>query len=547
MSYGSNGSVIGPDNVPTSSAAPGVWSLGEIAEAVRDDIWPAPDSISKFGLLTLPTGDSANNLVLDLDTSGNAVALLACSYGTNYVVEIAKADWSFTYMRNYSQSGGSNLYLYHMGINPTSFSSSTNVLFLGGIVANMAGGMIGVQIGRVVKTGSTGWDDFTPYGTSNDGYMAGSMGGYPYTYQNYLDTGRYAFKAASDYPTTSDSFCFTAGGRWSTGSTYYGRFGVLVDDNAAAPTQNGYVFTNDSGYNSRGEGACGMVGTSAAVWLMDSTYWATPVLISDAISATGSNNDYTSGAQGQKLGGFAINLKTRIGPESHNGSQRVSGGNNETLIIGEKSGDLQICRYSMSGSGSATWARKLTPTTFGSSAYPSVSGGIVSTDGTKAYGCWASHNSDATNRGWIIIGCWNYANGTAIWQNRLTWADASEGTNTRFNQCDMKLAATDATDDSLILTAKLYQTTGSPQENVPILRLRSDGGGLGTYSFTATGKAGGVISLTYAADTSPEAAMTTLSPSTYTSWYNPGSLFGYTESKSSANAAVTSGYTWEAP
>ena len=40
MSYGSNGSVIGPDNVPTSSAAPGVWSLGEIAEAVRDDIWP---------------------------------------------------------------------------------------------------------------------------------------------------------------------------------------------------------------------------------------------------------------------------------------------------------------------------------------------------------------------------------------------------------------------------------------------------------------------------------------------------------------------------
>lgn len=44
MSYGTNGSVIGPDNVPTASAAPGVWSLGEIAEAVRDDIWPAPKS-----------------------------------------------------------------------------------------------------------------------------------------------------------------------------------------------------------------------------------------------------------------------------------------------------------------------------------------------------------------------------------------------------------------------------------------------------------------------------------------------------------------------
>ena len=41
MTYGTNGSVIGPDNVPTSSSAPGVWSLGEIAEARRDDIWPS--------------------------------------------------------------------------------------------------------------------------------------------------------------------------------------------------------------------------------------------------------------------------------------------------------------------------------------------------------------------------------------------------------------------------------------------------------------------------------------------------------------------------
>jgi len=44
MTYGENGSVIGPQNLPTSSAAPGVWSLGEIAEAERDGIWPAPAS-----------------------------------------------------------------------------------------------------------------------------------------------------------------------------------------------------------------------------------------------------------------------------------------------------------------------------------------------------------------------------------------------------------------------------------------------------------------------------------------------------------------------
>jgi|TARA_B110000438_G_scaffold1792_1_gene1848 hypothetical protein len=42
MSYGTNGSVIGPDNAPTASAASGVWSLGEIAEARRDGVWPEP-------------------------------------------------------------------------------------------------------------------------------------------------------------------------------------------------------------------------------------------------------------------------------------------------------------------------------------------------------------------------------------------------------------------------------------------------------------------------------------------------------------------------
>ena len=42
MPYGENGSIIGPQNTPTTSAAPGVWSLGEVAEAVRDGIWPAP-------------------------------------------------------------------------------------------------------------------------------------------------------------------------------------------------------------------------------------------------------------------------------------------------------------------------------------------------------------------------------------------------------------------------------------------------------------------------------------------------------------------------
>jgi hypothetical protein len=42
MSYGSNGSVIGPENAPSKASSSGVWSLGEVAEASRDGVWPGP-------------------------------------------------------------------------------------------------------------------------------------------------------------------------------------------------------------------------------------------------------------------------------------------------------------------------------------------------------------------------------------------------------------------------------------------------------------------------------------------------------------------------
>jgi hypothetical protein len=35
-----NGGIIGPDNVPTFSLASGVWTINEVADAVREGIWP---------------------------------------------------------------------------------------------------------------------------------------------------------------------------------------------------------------------------------------------------------------------------------------------------------------------------------------------------------------------------------------------------------------------------------------------------------------------------------------------------------------------------
>ena len=58
VGYGENGSVVGPQNLPTSSVASGVWSLGEVAEASRDAIWPQPAQ-SAFEYLSGFTADGS--------------------------------------------------------------------------------------------------------------------------------------------------------------------------------------------------------------------------------------------------------------------------------------------------------------------------------------------------------------------------------------------------------------------------------------------------------------------------------------------------------
>ena len=60
--YGDNGSVIGPTNTPTSSVASGVWSLGELAEAERDSIWPAPKTTMEFIAKVGPADGSTNTV-----------------------------------------------------------------------------------------------------------------------------------------------------------------------------------------------------------------------------------------------------------------------------------------------------------------------------------------------------------------------------------------------------------------------------------------------------------------------------------------------------
>lgn len=71
-----NGGIIGPANIPTQGSAKGVWSMKEIALAVRQSIWPFPNAGSDpyFNLTTLllsttSTNGQQNNTFLDGSTN----------------------------------------------------------------------------------------------------------------------------------------------------------------------------------------------------------------------------------------------------------------------------------------------------------------------------------------------------------------------------------------------------------------------------------------------------------------------------------------------
>tara|TARA_R110002167_G_scaffold238984_1_gene444124 strand:- start:169 stop:1779 length:1611 start_codon:yes stop_codon:yes gene_type:complete len=87
MTYGENGSVVGPQNLPTSSAASGVWSMGEVAEASRDSLWPAPFTgwMAQYAPNVTRSGTPApsyNNVLLDLDTNNDIVLTATAAHSS---------------------------------------------------------------------------------------------------------------------------------------------------------------------------------------------------------------------------------------------------------------------------------------------------------------------------------------------------------------------------------------------------------------------------------------------------------------------------------
>ena len=548
VGYGENGSVVGPQNLTSNAVANGVWTLGEMAEAQRNGTWPNPDSITAFGWMTLPSGAPApSRFVTELDGAGNPVILAGTDSSHNYVLELDKTTHAFTYMRDYTTNDGNNFRAYQLGITPSGYTSANNktdVMFLGGVCYNRnAGSYQTANWARVLKSGSTGWDTFNPYGSSSTGYFSWTMASG--AYDNFMSTGRITFKAASTSPATTESWWFPNGGSWrNQGSNpQRARFQIYKDSYSVAPDVRGVGHLYGNNYNCIALGQAGMVGTSSPVMLSSAEYWNQVILNSVSTLPTGSQTDLFNYISSQRMPDFH-KTGTYMGNESGAGSNRVTNGNNNLAIGGKTITNSKPLIARVDTNGTGIWAKTFTPTTYATDVEAAKTGAIVSSDGTKVYCSWSSNNGSATNRGYVIVGCWNWADGTLLWKNRLTWTDPNDTSDTRFYDHSMKEMSQDSTGDSLLFSARVYQNT-APNfiSSFPVLKLRSDGLGLGTYSFPGqTGAAGGTISMTYAADTSPETSFTMQASVAYSHHMNFG--VGINSSHSSANAAVTRGYTW---
>ena len=125
VGYGENGSVVGPQNLPTATAASGIWSLGEVAEGQRDSIWPGPFSgwfaTWNPGIYT-DSGDFVNSGQIALDSSDNIY--ISCSTrdssASMYTGAIAKVQSDGTSLINNNrfdiESGGAQESIRLLGL-----------------------------------------------------------------------------------------------------------------------------------------------------------------------------------------------------------------------------------------------------------------------------------------------------------------------------------------------------------------------------------------------------------------------------------------------
>ena len=512
MSYGTNGGVIGPDNVPTASAASGVWSLGEIAEAERDGVWPAPFAgwfaTWNPGIYT-DTGDKSSNAQLGLDSSDNLY--ISCttndSSASMYTGAIAKVLSNGNGLVNNNrfdvensgtqqdirllglEAAGTNLYISGDRMTSTAYAwrakldSSYAVQWFG----DTAGDEQYCESGQPTYANT----DMKLYVSPNEGAAIHVYYGLITAYSSY-NVIMQPIDASTGFnlnPTTSASQYYPVE-IYSNPTSMGGYINGFGMNNGRMAYMSRAYSSSYSGYNVQyGE-------TDRNIYNGQSS------MQSARLTPVGSGGSFSGVyANSPKIGPY----RTAGTPGEYywNGLLDVSGGTyNGTLYIskwdpytGGYSGWSLGYRYAINAADSPA-----TPTMFNCDCAPI-------NDSTDTYTYFISRDNGSTPTQNYLFKH-DVANQANVWQRKILiykTADGSSGTNNAY----FRKIAIDSSDEFIYGIAAI-NTNGTDQQECVVFKLPVDGDGSGTYTVggytivygasTATGTAGDILTFTTGAD-----------------------------------------------
>jgi len=520
MTYGENGSVIGPQNLPTTSAAPGVWSLGEIAESVRDGIWPAPFggwfATWNPGIYT-DSGDASSSAQIALDSSDNIY--ISCSTrdssASMYTGAIAKVQSNGNGLVNNNrfdiESGGTQESIRLMGLE----AAGTNLYISGDQ-------MDGTGYAWRAKLNSS-------YAVQWFGDTAGD--------EQYVQSGQNTYA-------NTDMKLYVSPDEVSAIHVYYGYLTAFSSYNAIM-----MPIDPATGFN--------MNPTTSSTNYYPVEIYAYPTSMGGYINGAGMNNGrfaYMSRAYSNSYGGYNVQYgevddgiysgwagmqSARMTPTGSGGSfagvyanspkigpYRATGTPGEyywngllDVVGGTYNGTLYISKWDPYTGGYSGWSlgyryavnaadSPATPTLFNCDSAPI-------NDSTDTYTYFISRDNGSTPTQNYLFKH-DVANQANVWQRKILiykTADGYSGTNNAY----FRKLAIDSSDEFIYGIAAI-NTNGTDQQECVVFKLPVDGDGSGTYTVgdytivyeasTATGTAGDILTFTTGADGQNQTAHT---------------------------------------
>jgi hypothetical protein len=523
--YGSNGSVIGPENLPTISAASGVWSLGELAEAERDSIWPAPFegwfASWNPGIYT-DSGDASSSAQIALDSSDNIY--ISCSTrdssASMYTGAIAKVQSNGNGLVNNNrfdiESGGTQESIRLMGLE----AAGTN-LYISGDQMDGTGYAWRAKLNSsyaVQWFGDSGGDEQYVQSSQNTYantdmklYVSPDEAAGVHVYYGY-------YTSYSSYNVIMQPIDPSTGYKWYPDSYGSNAYPVMIYSNPTnvggyvngAAINQGRFFYMSRAYSTSYGGYNVQFGTA------DDMIWS-------GWSGMQSARMTPTGSGGSFAGVYANSPK--IGTYNATGTPGEYYANCLLDIVGGTyNGNLYISKWDPYTGGYSGWSlgyryainaadSPATPTSFNCDSAP-----INDSTDTHAYFISRDNGSTPTQNYLFKHDIANQAN---IWQRKILiykTADGSSGTNNAY----FRKIAIDSSDEFIYGIAAI-NTNGTDQQECIVFKLPTDGTGSATYTVgdytvvygasTATGTSGDILTLGTGAD-----------GNSYTSFSNSGTL-----------------------